>query len=141
MVAHCRPSRQPNSFEHSVTLRREEKGEEKRKENKRGRPQTTDPAKGRRGQQKGPRGGESKNPSRLGKSPMPVSGQGDSHTTLQGYGKQPLPSWRVSELPLDLAPELPDKGQNSKKRVSPKTSKSFKIQYRDNTRNIGKIRG
>ena len=43
---------------------------------------------------------------------------------------------RVSELPLDLAPALPDKGQNSKKRVSPKTSKSFEKYYQDNIRNI-----
>ena len=47
-----------------LTKRGEEKREGKRKENKRGRPQTTDPAKGRRGQQKGPQGGEKEEPFR-----------------------------------------------------------------------------
>ena len=60
MVTHCRPSHLRTAFEHSVnclTKRGGKKGKEKERKTKGGAAQSTDQAKGRRGQHKGAAGG------------------------------------------------------------------------------------
>ena len=82
MVAHCRPSRQPNSFEHSVTSGRK-KGKEKERKTKGGAAQAPAKPKGGEARARAPQGGaRARTLSGWAKSPDVGSGQGDSHTTL-----------------------------------------------------------
>ena len=113
----------PNSFEHSVTSGRK-KGKEKERKTKGGAARAPAKPKGGEARARAPQGGGARARTLSGwaKSPMSVL---DKATCIPHcsciIGSRYLR--RVSELPLNLSPKLPDNRAKSKMRVSPRSNK------------------
>ena len=113
MVAHCRLVL-ANLLRLSVNFPtkrgRGKNGKEKERKKKGGAPRAPTPPKGGEDSRRGRRGGESKNTFRSGQNAHAgfcTRGIATMHLSIASMPYQR----RVSELPLDLAPSLPDIGR------------------------------